>query len=868
VSRWHWLFRRSQEERELDEEMRFHLAEEAQLRMDRGEGRDSALRSARRDFGNATLAREVTRDMWGWSSLERAAQDVRFAARMLRKNAVFTAVAVTALTLGIGATTAMFSVVYSVLLKPLGFPEPEHVVMVWERQPGGRNNVVQTHNFLDWRDRNHSFSKIAAYIGVPANLSGEGEPVQVPALQVSAGFFEILGVAPVMGRTIQPADDEAGAPAVAMLSNGLWQRRFGGRPEVLGQKVLVHGSPCEIIGVMPAGFAVPSVAADLYTPLQLDLAHNPRGRNYRTVARLKPGVSLAAAQADMEAVAAQLSVERPDDNYHWSATVVPLLEQTVGASRATLLVLLGAVGFVLLIACANVANLLLMRGSARRREMTVRVALGAGRWRLLHQLIIESLMLSVTGGLMGFALAWCGVPAIVSSLPAGYPLPRSGEIAVDERVLGFTLALSVASGLMFGIVPAWQVNRSRMSDALRQGGRGQTAGSRTVRNALVISEIALAVLLVIGAGLMLRSFVLLENTDPGFRAEHVLTFKMLLLPSKYTDAQRRAAAINQMLDRVRALPLVSSAGSIHVLPMGGGNSGTGYYRLDRPAPPLGGGTGGEISIISDRYFQTMGIPLLAGRDFDSRDRLGSPAVAILNKSAAQEIYADESPIGKRMNVFWSGDREVEVVGVVADIRHDALSVEPSPTMFLPNAQRPNSLNALVIQAKGDPSSMVTAVKEQIHAVDPDQGYLEVRTMEQLTAQSIAGPKVQAALMGIFGLVALVLACVGIYAVVSYGVEQRTREMGIRLALGAAPRSILRMVLREGFVLAAAGIGSGLVAASALTRYLSTLLYTIRPTDPAVYSAVSAILVIAALAGCYFPARRATHVDPAVVLREE
>jgi putative ABC transport system permease protein len=865
MSLFHWLFKRSREEQELDEELRFHLAEEARLRIDRGEPRELARRSALRDFGNITMAREVTREMWGWSALERAAQDVKFAARMLRKNVAFTVVALAALTLGIGATTAMFSVVYSVLLKPMQFPEPERLVMVWERQPSGRNNVVQTLNFLDWRKRNRSFLNLAAYVGVPANLSGEGEPVQVPAVRVTAGFFEILGVSPVLGRTIQSADDTPGAPAVGILSHGLWQRRFGGRPGVLGQKLLVDGVSCEIIGVMPERFQVPAMRGDLYTPLRIDPARNPRGRNFRTVARLKPNVSLAASQADMQGVAAQLAVERPDDDYKWGANVIPLLEQTVGDSRGTLLVLLGAVAFVLLIACANVANLLLMRASARRREMTVRVALGAGRWRLLHQLVIESLMLSVSGGLLGFALAWWGVPAIISSMPAGFPLPRTGEIAVDYRVLAFTMALSIACGVFFGIFPALQMNRSRMNDALRQGGRTQTVGSRGVRNTLVISEIGLAVLLVIGAGLMLRSFLVLAEIDPGFRVERVLTFRMLMLPS---GVPRRAALMQQMLERVRALPLVTSASSIHILPMTGGNSGTGYYRLDRPVPPPGSNLTADISVISDRYFETMGIPLRAGRDFDGRDRLGSPSVVILNQSAARQIYPDENPIGKRLNIFWNGDPQAEVVGVVADIRHDTLATAPGPTLFLPNAQRPNDFNSLVVRTKGDPGAVVAAIKEQVHAVDPNQGAFEIKTMEELAAQTIARPKVQATLMGVFGLVALVLACVGIYAVVSYSVEQRTREMGIRLALGAAPLSILRMVLREGLFLAGSGIVVGLAAAAALTRYLASLLYTVRPTDTLVYTTVSAILAASALAGCYFPARRATRVDPAVVLREE
>jgi putative ABC transport system permease protein len=500
--------------------------------------------------------------------------------------------------------------------------------------------------------------------------------------------------------------------------------------------------------------------------------------------------------------------------------------------------------------------------------MTVRVALGASRGRLLHQLVIESLLLCMTGGLMGFAAAWLGVPAVISSLPAGFPLPRTGEINVDYRMLAFTLSLSVVCGVFFGIFPALQMNRSRVNDSLRQGGRTGTAGSRGVRNALVIVEIALAVLLVIGAGLMLRSFLLLHDTDPGFHVERVLTFRMLLVPSKYGDTTRRAAVIQQMLERVRSLPLVSSASSIHVLPMGGGNSGSSYFRLDRPKPPLGGGFFAEFSVVSEDYFQTMGISLQAGRDFDIRDRLGSTSVVIMNRAAARQTFPDENPIGKRLSVFWNGDPQAEVIGVVGDTRFDTLGTEPIPTLFLPNAQRPNLANALVVRVKGEPSALVAAVKEQMRAVDPDQGTFEIKTMEELTAQSIAQPKVQATLMAVFGLVALVLACVGIYAVVSYSVEQRTREMGIRLALGAAPLSILQMVLREGLWLAGSGIAAGLLAAVALTRYLSTLLYTVRPTDPVVYASVSAILAAAAVAGCYVPARRATRVDPAVVLREE
>ena len=876
---WHWLFRRRrEEEQELDEELRFHLDQEARLRIDRGEPPATARLSARRDFGNVARAREATRDMWGFAAWERAVQDVRFALRTMGKNLSFTVLALTALALGIGATSAVFSVVNSVLLRPLRFRDPGRLVMVWERPPQGKlTNVVLTQNFLVWRRRNRCFEDIAAMVGLPMNLEGDGDAVQIPGLRVTAAFFPILGVRPMLGRTFGESEDVPDAPLTAVLSYGLWQRRFGGRVDVLGQKVPVAGGTAEIVGVMPEGFAMPTRPnVQIYLPMQFntDLKHQD-GRNYDTVARLRPGVSLADAGQEMKTIAAQTARERPQANTGWSATVVPLMEQTVGDTRTTILVLLGAVAFVLLIACANVANLLLMRASARRREMTVRAALGAGRWRLIHQLMVESVILSTAGGVLGLLLAAWGVPALLATLPAGFPLPRLAEISVDRSVLAFTLIVSVASGVFFGIVPALQVNRSRVSDGLRQGGRTGSAGNRSLRNGLVVAEISLAMLLVVGAGLMLRSFLLLNSVDPGFRPDHLLTFRMLLLSRGNTLDEyliRRADLMQQMLDRIRALPMVRSASSIHLLPMTGMQSGSGYYRLDRPKPALGAMVGGDVSVISDRYFETMGIPLLTGREFDSRDRAGSPLVAILNRTAAAQQFPGESPIGNRMHVEWSrigkGPDEVEIVGVAADIRHSGFDAPIEPCIFLPQSQQPSGFASLLIRTNGDPRGAIAAVKQQIHAAYSSQGTEDIQTMDQVLADYVAKPRLEVAVLTVFGALALLLACVGIYAVISYSVEQRTREMGIRLALGAAPYSILRMVLREGLWLALIGIAAGVAASLALTRYLQTLLFAIRPTDPLVFALVAAILAISAAAGCYFPARRATRVDPALVLREE
>jgi putative ABC transport system permease protein len=797
--------------------------------------------------------------------------DVRFAVRMFRKSPGFTVLVLTALTLGIGATTAIFSVVRSVLLRPLPFPDPGRLVMVWERPPEREHrNVVQTQNFLDWRSRNRSFEAIAAVHSIPMNLSGEGEPVQVPGLRVSAGFFEILGVPPVIGRAISERDDIGGAPVTVVLSYGLWQRRFGGALDALGRKIMVNGSSAEVVGVMPPGFAFPTQAADLFIPMRIDRASAPRdGRNYQTIARLRQGVSLRAAQGDMDTIAAQTARERPDMNAKWGVTVVPLMEQTVGDTRQTLLVLFGAVALVLLVACANVSNLLLMRASGRRREITVRLALGAGRWRLLRQLVVESSLLAALGGALGFFVAWVGVPAILGMLPADFPLPRMSEINVDRGVFLFTLALSLTCGVFFGVFPALHVDTARMGAALREGGRHGTSAGRLLRNGLVVAEVALAMLLVIGGGLMLRSFLLLHDVAPGFRADHVLTVRMLLNVSKYGgNLQRRAAVIQDMLTRLRSMPQVSSAASIHLLPMTGMQSGSWYVRTDRPEPPAGTDRGGDVSVISDGYFHTMGIPILAGRDFDSRDRFGSPGVAILNETAARQIFPGENPIGKRLRVWWSFVREAEIVGVAADIRHSTLEMPPDPCLFLSNDQTPSLFASLVIRTNGAPAAAAAAVKAQMLAVDPDQGARAIEPLATIVSDSLAQPRMRAAVLGGFGLLGLILACVGIYAVISYSVEQRTREMGIRVALGAAPRAILRLVFGEGLLLTAIGVAVGLAGALALTRYLETLLFAIKRTDLSVYAAVTAVLVAAAVAGCYFPARRATRVHPAVVLREE
>ena len=580
--------------------------------------------------------------------LERVLQDFRFAARMLRKSPGFTATVVAALALGIGATTTIFTVTKSVLLDRLPFPTADRLVSIREVRPsGGLNPSVQTQNFLDWRTRNRSFEFMAALQQLPVNVALTSEAEQVNGLMVSSDFFPLFHVRPLLGRWLNVDDDTPGAPPRVVLSFGYWQSRFGADPNIIGRRLTISGTPGEVVGVMPAGFVLPSISADLFAAAQIDPSLARRdGRNYQICARMRNGVSITMADAEMRSLAAQTAAERPDFNARWSATAIPLLADTVRDVRTALLVLLGAVFFLLILCCVNVANLYLMRTYNRARELVVRHALGAGRGRLIHQLVAESLLVALLGGALGVLLAYVGVRTLLAVLPLNFPLPRLAQIHVDGTVLLACLAISTAAGLVFGLAPALATNFKNPADQLRQAGRAIAGTRNLLGNVLVIAEVALALVLVCGAGLMARSFLELNRTDPGFRPEHVLTLRMLLVPAKYgRDRNARAAVVEQMLERIRLLPQVASAASIHFAPMGGIGSGSGVARADRPAPPPGTGHGAGYSVISEDYFHTMAIPLIAGREFDEHDRMDAPQVAMINQSAARMLYPDENPIG-------------------------------------------------------------------------------------------------------------------------------------------------------------------------------------------------------------------------------
>jgi len=802
-------------------------------------------------------------------------QDVRYAARTLRKSPGFTSVVLAALSLGIGATTAIFTIVNSILLDPLPFPHPDRLVALREIRPDGHiNPSVQTQNFLDWRGSKGSFEGVAALMQIPINLvAADGNAEQVNGLRVSANFFPLLGVRPLLGRWLTPEDDLPGGAPRAILSYGFWQRRFGGDPRIIGSRLTVFGTPGEVVGVMPSGFVLPDIRADVFVAAQINPAHARRdGRNFRVYGRLREAVPMNAARAEMRSLAVQAAAARPEMNMRWSATAMPLLDDAVGRVRTSLLVLLGAVFFVLALCCVNVANLYMMRTYNRARELAVRHALGAGRGRILQQLLAESLSLTLTGGLLGIAFAYAGVRGLLSILPASFPLPRLAEVQVDGHVLLLCLVVSVITGITFGVAPALAADFRSPADALRLSGRSIAGRRSFLGGALVVAEVALALVLVCGAGLMARSFIELNRVDPGFRPERLLTARMLLVPAKYgRDLIARAAVVEQILAKLRALPQVSAAASIHLLPLNGIGSGSDVRRADRPAPPPGsltGVVGAGFSVISDGYFRAMGIPLLAGREFESRDRMGSVPVAVINRAAARLLYPGEDPIGKRLVVDWDGAPQAEVVGVASDSRFEGMEASPEPFVFLPNSQRPSLFCGLVIRTNGDPSAITTAAREAIRRVDPQQGVMETSTMRQRITDSVAQPRLQTILLGVFGGLALVLACIGIYGVLAYAVSQRVREIGVRVALGATPGMVLREILRNGLRLTAIGLIIGLAAALVLTRYLEALLYAVRPTDPAVFTWAIATLLLVATAACYLPARRAARVDPIVVLREE
>jgi putative ABC transport system permease protein len=804
-------------------------------------------------------------------------QDVRYGLRLVRKNPGFSAMIVFTLAAGMGATTALFSVIDSVLLRPLPYPEPERLVMVWEKRPGGSLTSASPADYLDWHDQNRVFESIAAVAYRDLDLSVRGMPERVAGMQASAEVFDVFGVKPVAGRFFTAEDDRPGAPMVAVLSYPAWQRRFGADPRVLGRAVTVNREKCVIVGVLPRQFRFPSIP-DIWVPLALDRSRAARDFHYLApVARLKSGAGLQEAQAEMAGIAANLARAYPKSNHGWSVSIKPFRETLVGAERPGVLVLFGAVSFVLLIACVNVANLLLAKAAARRRELAVRASLGAGRARLMAQVLTESLILSGAAGVCGLLLAFWLVrltPALLpQSVATGIP-----EIALDWRVLSFTLVLSLATGLLFGIVPAWRASSVNLSYELKDAGRGATPGmgGARLRSALVVAETALALALLAGAGLMVRSLVAYLQSDPGFRPENVLTMRLSMAAGHFGDGQRIRAFDRAVLDRVSALPGVRSASIATDVPLQGISIGMPFQLASQPELATSARPTSPFLIVSHDYFRTLGIALRKGRLFTVRDDENAPRVALVNEAFAKRYLPTTDANGQRLlveqldagkpefgpPVFW------EIVGVVSDAKFGGLEGDHVGAIYVPQLQCPWPGGVLAVRTAFDSTRAAHAVVEAVHSLDRDMPVGDIKTMHQIAAESLSQSRLQTWMIGTFAVFSLLLAGFGIYGVMSYAAAQTTHEMGIRLALGAERRDLLAMLLGRGMRLAACGLGIGLAAAFALTRLLGSLLYGVKPTDIITYAAVTVLLAAVAGFASYIPARRASKVDPMVALRRE
>jgi len=824
------------------------------------------------------------RKVWG-EAMGNLWHDLRYGARMLFKNKGFAAVAIIALALGIGANTAIFSVVNAVLLRPLPFKSSERLVALRQTSTQRKDDLdfASYPNFTDWRTQNKVFEQLAVFRNINRTLTGADQPVRLQSSIVSANLFQLLGATPGLGRAFLPEEDMPGANSYAViLSHGLWQRRFGSDPKVLGRNLTLSGKSYTIVGVMPDGFQFPvqaeptelwiTVALDAETPVGGGLPNTAqRGVGiYQVIGRLKPNVTLEQAQTEMNLIARNLETQYPNTNTHQGVKIIPQLELLVGKIRTALLILFGAVGFVLLISCANVANLLLARATTRHKEMAIRAALGASRWRVVRQLLTESVLLGLAGGALGLLLAMWGTDLLIALSPKG--LPRLNEIGLDGRVLGFTMFVSLLTGAIFGLAPALHASKLDLTESLKEGGRSGATGARgnRVRNLLIVSEVALALMLLIGAGLLARSFLRLQRANPGFNAEHVLALKISLPSAKYSEPQE-AMFFKQLLARVKTLPGVADAGIVWPLPLGGDQMEISFEVAERPVAE-GERPSSEYRSISPDYFHTMSIPLLKGRDFTTRDDMNAPGVVIVNETLARQIFPGEDPIGKRIKpgISVGKDQAVmrEIVGVVGDVKHQSLSSEAGAEVYVPHAQVPFSGMALVARTAVDPQSLAATMRNEVSKLDKDIPVYNIRTLDDYLAASVAQPRFNTLLLGIFAGVALFLTMIGLYGVISYSVTQRTHEIGIRVALGAQTSDVLKLVVKQGMALALIGVGVGLLAALALTRVLASLLYGVSATDPVTFGGVSLLLVAVALLACLVPARRAMKVDPMIALRYE
>jgi putative ABC transport system permease protein len=798
-------------------------------------------------------------------------KDIRYGIRSLLKRPGFTVIALIALALGIGANTAIFSLVNAVVLQPLPYPEPERLVWVWGNvRNGGNRSSVGPLDYRDYRSQNKTFEQFAVSGSIPlsANLTGSGEPERLRTSVVSGNYFDAFGVRPALGRGFSLENERPGQDQVTVLTHAFWQKRFGGDPNIVNRTIILDGKPVEVIGVMGADVVLPQ-AADLWLPINFD-ADTPDmqyriARFLRGVGRLKKGVTLDQAQADTDLIAAQLEQQYPDTNTGQSLRLVPLRDELLGGSQTTIFILFGAVGFVLLIACANVANLLLVRAAAREKEIALRTALGASRIRIARQMITESLLLAITGGALGALLATWGLEVLVN-LSEG-SIPPTANVKINATVLAFTFLISLVTGLLFGLAPALRAVKGNLIDSLKDGARGAGEGpmpNRT-RNLLVVFESAIAVMLLIGAGLLVRSLIALQNVDPGFDANNVLTLRLDLPRQKYDTPEKTTNFFGELERRVAGLPGVEAVGFTGELPLSGLGSDLPFNVEGRPPVVANQGLGAEWRRVNKNIFSALRIPLLRGRNFTDQEVRQSAKVVIVSQQLVDSVFPNEEPLGKRL-LLAIGPEPFEIIGIVGDIRHGSLAVNPSPTMYTPTLARGHV--TLAIRTQGDPLSVVGSVRKEVQTLDRDQPIAEVRTMNDWVATSVATPRYRTTLLALFAALAMILAATGIYGVMSYSVAQRTHEIGVRMALGARQLDVLSMVVRQGMVLTLVGVALGLAGAFALTRVMSSLLFGVTEKDPVTFGVVAALLIAVAFLACFVPARRATKVDPLVALRYE
>ncbi len=881
------LFSRHRLYNDLSDEMQQHLDEKIEELVASGMSRIEATAAARREFGNVTLIENDGREVWRWPSIESVLVDVRYAARVLRKSPGFTCLAVLTLALGIGASTAVFNLVSAILLKPLPYPNPDRIVLPELVSPPGVNLGSdyfpwgQTQFRLLTRE-SHPFQAVGAFQNDSFNLTGAGDPSSVDGFRVSAEFFPALGISPSLGRTFAAEEDQPGHEYEVILSDHLWRQSFGADPGVLGKSARLNGYAYTVIGVMPAGFEFPRAEempssfnfpseAQLWVPLAV--AAEPKGgpSELAVIGRLRTGLSIAQAQAVMDLITKHAEAKDPQWKGWFNSRIVPLTRQVVGDTELPLQLVLGSVGIVLLIACSNVANLLLTRSLGRRREFSLRAALGAGRARLIRQLLTESLFIAAAAGALAILIANAGIYFVKTFGPSS--IPRLREVTLDLPVFAFAACVSLTTGILFGLAPAFGATRANLADSLKEGSQrsGVASASPRLRNALLVSQIALALVLVISAGLLTRTFLRLLGANGGFNPDRVLTFQLPLPALKYVDQPHIVAFLQSALDRLRSVPGVQSAGVGETVPMGGMGESTGIRMPDHAAASQKEVLFANYTIISPGYFSSVGTPILRGRDFTEADTADSMPVALVNVAMEKKYWPTQGALGKQVGPGSSRYPLMTIVGVVPDVKHISLREETTPEMYVVYTQKqwPSMLNMrIALRTKADPAFMTASIREAIHSLDPDLPLAKVATLTTLVDDSLSQPRFAMLLLASFGVLALLLASIGMYGVISYSVMQRTQEIGIRMALGAERRSVFAMVLSQGARLACLGIAIGLLTALGLTRVMASFLFGIQPTDPLTFAVVSLLLVGTALLACYLPARRATRVDPMIALRHE